>query len=183
MAHYINRVGKRMGGQKNLLLLGTEKIERGGGVSRTDHKHADIPALLCNRVQVGQHLYVYTRRGNRFFLFHLFFFFFWKISNPNLSSKRKEMEKNFLNWIFHACSPSSSPPRQFSLKNKFNSSLIPLEWLCRSPPALPRSHSTANKPQVQPTCFSVLSFRHVDIWFFVVVVWKCWKGKQEQQHT
>ena len=82
MAHYINRVGKRMGGQKNLLLLGTEKIERGGGVSRTDHKHADIPALLCNRVQVGQHLYVYTRRGNRFFLFHLFFFFFLKDFKP-----------------------------------------------------------------------------------------------------
>jgi hypothetical protein len=78
------------GGPKNLLLLGTEKIERGGGVSRTDHKHADIPALLCNRVQVGQHLYVYTRRGNRFFLFHLFFL---KDFKPNLSSKRKEKEK------------------------------------------------------------------------------------------
>lgn len=160
MAHYINRVGKQMGGPKNLLLLGTEKIERGGGVSRTDHKHADIPALLCNRVQVGQHLYVYTRRGNRFFLFHLFFL---KDFKPNLSSKRKEKEKkNFLNWIFHACSPSSSPPRQFSLKNKFNTSLI--RWngsVVR--PALPRSHSTANKRQVQPTCFSILSFRHVDI--------------------
>ena len=78
------------GGPKNLLLLGTEKIERGGGVSRTDHKHADIPAILCNRVQVGQHLYVYTRRGNRFFLFHLFFL---KDFKPNLSSKRKEKEK------------------------------------------------------------------------------------------
>jgi hypothetical protein len=84
------------GGPKNLLLLGTEKIERGGGVSRTDHKHADIPALLCNRVQVGQHLYVYTRRGNRFFLFHLFFL---KDFKPNLSSKRKEKEKKKLSQL------------------------------------------------------------------------------------
>jgi hypothetical protein len=97
MAHYINRVGKQMGGgQKISSFLGTEKIERGGGVSRTDHKHADIPALLCNRVQVGQHLYVYTRRGNRFFLFHLFFL---KDFKPNLSSKRKEKEKKKLSQL------------------------------------------------------------------------------------